>query len=964
MFDFKFSKAHEDSFTPCTPVLYSSDVNNFICKCNFAHISIFHVNIRSLRSNFDEFLNFMTNLNCIFDLIVLSEIWTKDLETELFCIDGYTQIFNCRETNKSGGIVIYVSQKLSDFVNIPMKMISAECVSVYFKYFDLQIISIYRSHQFKPEDYLSELENHLKSFKTKNLILVGDININILENSTVSNLYLDTLSTFGLRPGIFGVTRESNDSSSCIDHIFYRNCCNMSVNSAIIKYPITDHFPLISIMCFKNKPSLQCQTESKKTCIDLEVFKDIVNASNPGCIISPLSDCDKVFKEYLNKVSKIINSSKFCKRNINPKTFKKPWMTCGLLNLIKEKEKLYNLYRKNKYRQDIKSRYLTFRNSVGTKLRCAKSDYYHSKFLQTGKNIREQWKIVKSVLNENPNSNQLPNCDNKEVLAYDFNKHFSEVFKSSDAIINFSKIKLPSLQNSMFFEEISEDEISNIILSLKNKKSTGIDEINKDILKILFKRNSNFLTTLINLSFEKGIFFSDLKTSVVVPVFKKGSVNDLGNYRPISLLSVFSKVIEKLMKSRLLNFLEKNKILSANQYGFQKEKSTEHALMQVTKIIYSNENKKLKTAAIFLDICKAFDTVNHELLLHKLNLVGIRGNVHAWFKSYLKNRNQLVKIENIYSKKLPIEGGVPQGSVLGPVLFLIFINDLCNLDLNCKIVTFADDTALIFSDTNYPALYNKMEKELTKVNEWFKLNLLNLNVSKTKFMIFNLKPNDSVSNTLKIHDVLCNCRCISCSCAEIERVETINYLGLKIDDNFKWKSHVNSLLNKLRFINIKFFKLKKIVDQKFLKTLYFSWIQSLLNYGITVYASDYISNINPLLRLQNKILSHFKISHQSFTFLNVRQLFVFRLLIFIFKNKSFYDFKEIKYSTRGTKGNLFVPKSSKEIFHKSHVFLGPYIFNKLNETTKLTHNFAEFKNNIYKFIEAQNTIEILFTIAK
>lgn len=161
-------------------------------------------------------------------------------------------------------------------------------------------------------------------------------------------------------------------------------------------------------------------------------------------------------------------------------------MTAELLSKIKEKEKLYRLYKRNKYRQDIKTRYVTFRNELKSKLRSAKSEYYHSKFLQTGKNTRDQWKIVKCIMNENPKSNQLPNCTSNEALSLDFNKHFIEVFKSANSDINFSNIKIPILQNSMYFGEVTEDEIVHVICSLPNKRSTGIDEINKDMLKILF----------------------------------------------------------------------------------------------------------------------------------------------------------------------------------------------------------------------------------------------------------------------------------------------------------------------------------------------------------------------------------------------------------------------------------------------------------------------------------------------
>lgn len=277
----------------------------------------------------------------------------------------------------------------------------------------------------------------------------------------------------------------------------------------------------------------------------------------------------------------------------------------------------------------------------------------------------------------------------------------------TDLRISFNSFDLQSNVNSLFLDYVTDFEISNVINSLPNKKSTGTDKINKIMIKILFNYHSDFITNLINLSFDQGIFFTGLKTSLVVPIFKQGNKNDLNNYRPISLLSVFSKVIEKLMQTRLVKFLDKHNILAENQYGFQKGKSTELALMKFTKIIYLNINNHKKTAAVFLDISKAFDTVNYDLLLNKLFIIGVRGKVYDWFESYLKGRSQIVKINEICSFENPIRGGVPQGSILGPVLFLIFINDFCKLNLNCDIITFADDTVLVFSANSYTELHKK-----------------------------------------------------------------------------------------------------------------------------------------------------------------------------------------------------------------------------------------------------------------
>lgn len=955
---------HGDTFLPCTPSLNSTDVNSFVCNCNLFHLNIFHCNIRSLRSNFDELICYLSNLMFPFDIIVLSEIWIKLSETQFYKISGYNEFFQCRDSNKSGGVVIYVRNNLTNFINVPFVMKTGECVSIYSKSNDFQIIGMYRSHQYNPKEFLTEFEENLKSNKFKNIYIIGDININILDTSSLSDHYLNLISTLGFKLDTYGITRNVDNINSCIDHIFYRITNNLKVKSGIINYPITDHYPICSSICLKTNVSDQfCLT--KKININLSVFKDMVRKSVFNCQFTLDLNSDIIFSDFMRKISNLIassvNSSVFKKY----KNIKKPWISPEILKLIDEKEILFKLYQKNKFNQAIKNRFTLFRNMLTSRLRTAKSEYFHNKFLSVSNNIKEQWKIIREVLNEKQLIS-LPSSDNFNELANSFNKHFSSVFNSCSTDVSpvFYNANIQTNLQSMFFEPVDVTELTNIINSLPNKKSTGFDKIDKNMIIIIFNHFSDLLTNLINISFDQGIFFSDLKKSLVVPIFKKGDKNDLNNYRPISLLSIFSKVIEKIMHTRLTKFLEKHSVLADNQYGFRKGKGTELALMKFTKIIYSNENNNLKSAAVFLDISKAFDTVNHKLLLKKLHCIGIRGYTYSWFESYLSGRTQIVKIDNTISSEIPVNGGVPQGSILGPLLFLIFINDFCNLNLNCDIITFADDTVLVFSAENYTDLYKKIEFALQKANIWFNDNLLKLNVLKTKFIIFSLKVSETTIESLKIHDASCDLEsdCTLPTCCEIKRVDSIKYLGIQFDSNLKWKSHINYLLNRLRFINLKFFRLKRLVDHKFLTSLYFAWVQSSINYGITCYASDYYSNIKPLNSLQNKILSHIQSDSLKLPILTVRELYVFRLLYFIFNNKSFYQSKTSKYSLRNIQGNYFIPKSNKTIFQKSHVFLGPFLFNKLNESLKTTINRTEFKNGLYNFLARHNNIEVFFNL--
>ena len=244
------------------------------------------------------------------------------------------------------------------------------------------------------------------------------------------------------------------------------------------------------------------------------------------------------------------------------------------------------------------------------------------------------------------------------------------------------------------------------------------------------------LTHIFNASFEQGIFPKDFKLAKVIPVYKKGDNTLCSNYRPISILSVFSKIFEKLVYNRLMAFLDKNKILYNKQFGFRQGYGTDMALLEfVNNISLAFEDKKI-VLGLFLDLSKAFDSIDHDILTNKMYHHGIRGNVLNWFKSYLSDRQQYVTVDNYNSQYKSINVGVPQGSVLGPLLFLIYVNDLSSVSEILNPITFADDTNLFLTGSNIYEMSEIFNCELQKVYEWFLLNKLTINLEKNKLYGF------------------------------------------------------------------------------------------------------------------------------------------------------------------------------------------------------------------------------------
>ena len=320
-----------------------------------------------------------------------------------------------------------------------------------------------------------------------------------------------------------------------------------------------------------------------------------------------------------------------------------------------------------------------------------------------------------------------------------------------------------AVENSLFLSPVTHLEIEDLIANLNSSKSIGPNSVPTNILKILKHHISHPLTEIVNQSFLKGTFPSKLMIAKVVPVFKKGDPEIRSNYRPISLLPIFSKMFKKLVYKRLFSFVTCNKIIYPLQFGFQENHSIDHALISMTETIRRSLDNKIYGCGVFIDLQKAFDTVNHKILLSKLEHYGIRGNALGLFQSYLTNRMQFVSIRGKDSYPLGITCGVSQGSVLGPLIFLLFINDLPNASKHLKFYFFADDTNLYYDSETLHDVIKKVNKGLKHVKRWLDSNRLSLNISKTNYIIFRSVPTDI---SIKIGK------------KQISRVKYIKFLGV------------------------------------------------------------------------------------------------------------------------------------------------------------------------------------------
>ena len=488
-------------------------------------------------------------------------------------------------------------------------------------------------------------------------------------------------------------------------------------------------------------------------------------------------------------------------------------------------------------------------------LRISEQKYISDYLTKYSCDLKRTWDLVNGIINKKKKYSKLPNIinatsgcviDDSKAIADYFNEYFTNI---GPTLGNKMKcIGLNPIDNmgaktpaSMFLTPVHNNELLDAFNQLKNT-SAGYDDIKPIVLQSLKVELLHPVLHLVNLSFKQGIFPDSLKIACISPIHKQGQVNFVENYRPVSVLCSLSKIFERIMCNRLLNFIDSFNILYKNQYGFRKGYSTDLALLKLNDDILRALDEKKKVVGVYMDLAKAFDTINHEILIQKLDHYGVRGRALSWFKSYLSNRYQMVKYHNVLSEKSKIICGVPQGSIIGPVLFLLYINDIHRVSEKLSFVMFADDTNIFIKGCDLNNIISILNSELKNISTWFQANQLSLNVSKTHYMIFS------------------NCRAKAHSTVnidghELEMVSCTKFLGVKIDDKLTWKEHISYVKHKLMKSLGILYKIRNVLTRKWRIKLYKTFVLPHLNYCNIVWASTYQSSLKDLFIVQKKALN-------------------------------------------------------------------------------------------------------------
>ena len=912
-----------------------------------------------------------------FSVIGLTETWLSSHTNLPYSIDGYDLLVNNRSNKTGGGVALYISHSF-DFViredlNILNDTIESLFVEISIPYFKNIIIGVvYRPPNTSFTEFLTQLEDLLRNpvFLNKGSFIMGDFNIDLIKHiNNSSQDFLDAFLSASFLPLISKPTRVATHSATLLDNIF----CNIlpPPNSSIILTDITDHYPIMSHFDLKQAtnrsfplPERRRATHENIASLGASLDRaDWSSVFNTNDINTSLENFLNIFNEHLNR-----HIPKKKDNHANYKTTPKlPWVSKSLLRSINKKNRLFYKF-KMKNTQQSKNRYISYKNTLTKILRSEKKKYYAIQLEQYKHDIKNTWKILKQAMNISKNKSKITKLkfNNKMIedpgdMANTFNSYFSTIGENLSQNIpktnrHFSTFLSQPIPNSIYFVPTTKYEITDIVTALNNKHSAGSDGISNFILKGVISSIADPLEHIFNLSITSGVFPEQMKIAKVIPLFKKGNTLDASNYRPISLLSSLSKILEKLIFLRTVKFLKQNNTFTNSQFGFRQKHSTIHALLNfVDKVAHSIDDHS-HLIGIFLDFSKAFDTINHDILLYKLSHYGIRGKALEWFRNYLHNRKQYVHLNGLNSSYKDINYGVPQGSILGPLLFIVYINDFCNSSKILSFILFADDSNVFFSHKDPYVLARTVNCELKKVTQWIRANKLSLNLQKTKYMIFS-----NTIETLPTDIVLDE--------IPLENVSHIKFLGITVDNKLSWKTHIENTIRTISRNTGVINRLKTHIPPSSLFTLYSSLILPYIHYGILAWGNTHRTLLEKLLTQQKKVLriicnvpsrSHTNSLFSKHKILKIVDLYRFHLGQFMYKliNKSLpqvFDSMFVRnqsvhnYPTRQS-DEFHLPLVRTHLAQNSFIFTGPKLWNSLENEMKNAPSLYTFKNKLKKFL--------------
>ena len=803
--------------------------------------NIINQNMRSFNRNSGTLIQYLDRIPNT-KIITMQEMWETTGNEK---IPGFQTLYTKTRSSKRGGGV-----SIGVFEGLQYKEIDAIFVESEFESIGIEleinkkmysIFNVYCPPKTDLDIILTHLTNIISN-NTNKLIICGDFNVDI--SSSKNSAFLDEMLNMKLFPLYTNDTRITKHSSTCLDLIFTND---NTITGGVCQADISDHLlTFASLKHNKSKPVVRTIPDHSTKAIE-KLKKSLKETKFDEVLNEKTTAAFEIFEKIMYKARdeccpmKTIN----CKVRLSP-----PWFSKGFKVSCRKKDKLMRKARRTR-KPAIWERYVKYRNLYYKLCKIAKYQFYRSEFHNNAKDSKKIWALTNNLLGREkskPSIHTFPNCKTDTEIATVFSDYFSNVASNLAKTIPKSKkpftAYLPKETTTKFnFRPMFPSEIAKIIDKMRPKTSFGRDMFSNKILKAIKDEIKLPLCHLINLSIKYSYIPASWKVSKILPLHKGGHKTECSNFRPISLLSTFSKVLERCIADQVIDHMEKNGLFYSHQYGFRRQRTCSHLLQKYQDIVFESRQTKKHCLSVAIDCSKAFDTINHDILLTKIQAYGINTQ---WFAHYLSGRHNYVSIGNQNSAETEQKIGVPQGSVLASLLFSIYINDLplCN---EAQCLLFADDSTFLCTSDNIKSLYKKTNLELSKIEDWLNSNQLSVNAKKSKYLLHSHHRKKGLPDLWlggqKIDRVGEKCK-----------DKSHKILGIWIDENLSYHHHLSSIYKKVQIVLAIIMRSKVILPMRIKMLIYNALIMSRLSYCCTIFGGTTGISIEKINIIQRKAL--------------------------------------------------------------------------------------------------------------